>query len=86
MLCCTGEAGSLGQVLYCEAALASAGASGLGCFVDGMSAATFGIQSTPFEPVYHFTVGALPQSRDLSVYTSYDYTMPLFDMPFDPEE
>lgn len=51
------EAGLLGHVLYLEAEAAGLRGTGIGCFFDDAVHALFGIESTQFQSLYHFTVG-----------------------------
>ena len=51
------EAGLVGQVLYLEAEAAGVRGTGIGCFFDDPVQQTFGLASSRWQSVYHFTVG-----------------------------
>lgn len=51
------EAGLLGHVLYLEAEAAGLRGTGIGCYFDDAVHELFGITTTRFQALYHFTVG-----------------------------
>ncbi len=51
------EAGLLGQVLYLEAERHGVRGTGIGCFFDDNVHEVFGIKTTQWQSLYHFTVG-----------------------------
>lgn len=51
------EAGMLGQSLYLEAEAAGFRGTGIGCFFDDDLHQLLGLESLPFQSLYHFTVG-----------------------------
>lgn len=65
------EAGLVGQVLYLEAEAAGVRGTGIGCFFDDPVHDVFGVDSTRYQSVYHFTVG-LPVS-DARIETGPPY-------------
>lgn len=51
------EAGLVGQALYLEAEAAGVRGTGIGCFFDDPVHDLFGVDTTRYQSVYHFTVG-----------------------------
>jgi SagB-type dehydrogenase family enzyme len=52
------EAGVLGQALYLEAEACGLRGTGIGCFFDDSVHELLGLQSSQFQSLYHFTIGA----------------------------
>ncbi len=65
------EAGVVGQVLYLEAVEAGIGSTGIGCFFDDSVHAVFGIDSTGWQSLYHFTVGGPVEDTRLTTLPGY---------------
>jgi len=65
------EAGAIGQVLYLDAEAAGLRATGIGCFFDEPTQHVFGLGSTAFRTVYHFTVGGPVEDERLTTWPPY---------------
>jgi len=74
------ECGFIGQLLYLEAHALGINATGIGCFLDDLSREAFGLQNSPFQPLYHFAIGReVPDNR----YTYFDYSNDMLDGTLD---
>jgi SagB-type dehydrogenase family enzyme len=66
------EAGLLGQLLYLEAEVLGARATGIGCFFDDVVHDTLGLRDGRFRNLYHFTVGGAVEDARLLTRPGYD--------------
>jgi len=51
------QCGMIGQMLYLEATSLGLSATGIGCFLDDEFHTLLGLSGTPYQSLYHFTVG-----------------------------
>jgi hypothetical protein len=65
------ETGVIGQVLYLEAAAASARSTGIGCFFDDPVHEILGLNGNQFQSLYHFTVGMPVEDDRLQSWPAY---------------
>ena len=65
------EAGMVGQVLYLEAEESGIRATGIGCYFDDPVRTAFGIVSTKWQSLYHFTVGSPVEDNRLTTLPAY---------------
>jgi SagB-type dehydrogenase family enzyme len=65
------EAGMVGQVLYLEAEESGIRATGIGCYFDDPVRTVFGIVSTKWQSLYHFTVGGPIEDDRLTTLPAY---------------
>jgi SagB-type dehydrogenase family enzyme len=65
------EAGMVGQVLYLEAEESGIRATGIGCYFDDPVRTAFGIVSTKWQSLYHFTVGGPVEDNRLTTLPAY---------------
>jgi SagB-type dehydrogenase family enzyme len=66
------EAGMVGQVLYLEAEESGIRATGIGCYFDDPVRTAFGIVSTKWQSLYHFTVGGPIEDHRLTTLPAYN--------------
>ncbi len=67
------EAGMLGQTLYLEAEAAGAQGTGIGCYFDDEVHRALGLDTTRFQDIYHFTVGAAVIDTRLVSEVAYEH-------------
>ena len=67
------EAGMVGQVLYLEAEESGIRATGIGCYFDDPVRTAFGIVSTKWQSLYHFTVGGPIEDNRLTTLPAYNF-------------
>jgi len=67
------EAGMVGQVLYLEAEESGIRATGIGCYFDDPVRTAFGIVSTKWQSLYHFTVGGAIEDNRLTTLPGYSF-------------
>ena len=67
------ESGVVGQVLYLEAEVAGARATGIGCFYDDPVHDVFGLADHAFQSLYHFTVGIPVEDTRLTTEPGYSW-------------
>jgi SagB-type dehydrogenase family enzyme len=67
------EAGMVGQVLYLEAEESGIRATGIGCYFDDPVRTAFGIVSTKWQSLYHFTVGGPIEDNRLTTLPAYSF-------------
>ena len=67
------EAGMIGQVLYLEAEAHGFRGTGIGCYFDDAVHRRFGLRSTKFQDLYHFTVGVPREDQRLTTYAAYHH-------------
>jgi hypothetical protein len=65
------EAGVVGQVLYLEAEVWGARATGIGCYFDDPVHALLGLRDHQFQSLYHFTVGVPVDDLRLQTWPPY---------------
>jgi len=65
------ECGVVGQVLYLEAEAIGVRATGIGCFFDEPAHEVFGIASSRYRSLYHFTVGGPVEDARLQTSPPY---------------
>lgn len=65
------ECGAIGQVLYLEAEARGLRATGIGCFFDEPVHQTFGLRTTRWRSLYHFTVGGAVEDARLTSLAPY---------------
>jgi nitroreductase len=66
------EAGMIGQILYLEAYASGLGATGLGCYFDDPVHEQFGLMSTEWQSLYHFTVGRAEPDKRIVTLPAYN--------------
>jgi SagB-type dehydrogenase family enzyme len=67
------EAGVVGQQLYLEAEASGIRATGIGCFFDDLTHATFGLKGDAFQVLYHFTMGGAIDDVRLQTIPAYQH-------------
>ena len=65
------EAGMVGHVLYLEAEAAGVRATGIGCYFDEAVREVFGMASSDWQSLYHFTVGGPVEDGRLTTLPPY---------------
>jgi len=65
------EAGMIAHVLYLEAEAAGLRGTGMGCFLDHPSHATFGVRDLSLQTLYHFTAGGPVEDKRLTTLAAY---------------
>jgi hypothetical protein len=69
------EAGVVGQVLYLEAEVSGARATGIGCFYDDPVHDLLGLKGHTFQSLYHFTVGVPVDDARLTSVPGYEWEL-----------
>ena len=67
------DCGMVGQVLYLEAEAAGARGTGIGCFYDDPVCELLGFESTAFQSLYHFSMGAPVEDTRLGTEPGYPW-------------
>ena len=70
------EAGLVGQALYLEAEAAGVRGTGIGCFFDDPVHDLFGVDTTRYQSVYHFTVGQPVSDARIETGPPYPHRTP----------
>lgn len=65
------EAGMVGHMLYLEAEAAGMRGTGIGCYFDDLVHALFGLESSEWQSLYHFTVGGPLDDPRLTTLPAY---------------
>jgi len=65
------EAGVIGQVLYLEAEAHGIKGTGIGCYFDEAVHTSFGVDTSVYQSLYHFTVGGPLEDRRLRTLSAY---------------
>jgi len=65
------ECGAVGQVLYLEAEAIGIRATGIGCFFDEPTHSAFGISTSRWRSLYHFTMGGPVDDPRLQSWAAY---------------
>ncbi len=65
------ECGMIGQVLYLEAQAAEVRGTGIGCYFDDPMHELLGLSGTPWQDLYHFTVGGAVEDERLTTLPAY---------------
>lgn len=67
------EAGMIGQILYLEAHALGLGATGIGCYFDDSVHEQFGLVSSEWQSLYHFSVGRSQSDNRLVTLPAYPH-------------
>jgi SagB-type dehydrogenase family enzyme len=67
------ECGMVGQVLYLEAEVAGARATGIGCFYDDPVHEVLGLTGHTWQSLYHFSMGLAVEDGRLTTEPGYDW-------------
>ncbi|MFO7609136.1 MAG: nitroreductase family protein [Candidatus Krumholzibacteriia bacterium] len=67
------ETGAIGQMLYLEADAAGLQGTGIGCFFDDEVHRLLGLSGTPWQSLYHFTVGGAVHDSRIRTEPAYPH-------------
>jgi len=66
------ECGMIGQVLYLEGEANGLRGTGMGCYYDNPTHSVFGMLSSKYQDLYHFTTGYNIEDARLQTLTAYE--------------